>query len=119
MINTFLLTGEGLGGKHNFAALREIALQLTEFRATHQQKAEEKINFMTVIAKEASHRLDDWDRETEISVEVIHPRRDDQVSLKGYSGFKNLSSKLSFFGFNIMFDHKRVQFPNIGSLAHS
>mgnify|MGYP001792838347 CR=1 FL=1 len=83
MINTFLLTGEGQGGKHNLAALKEISSQLTDFRATYQQKAEEKINLMTVIAKEASHRLDDWDIETEISVEVIHRRRDDQVSLNG------------------------------------
>ena len=56
MINTFLLTGEGQGGKHNLAALKEISLQLTDFRATYQQKAEENINLMTVIAKEASHR---------------------------------------------------------------
>ena len=32
--------------------------------------------------------------------------------LKGYSGFKNPYARL-FFGFNIMFDHKRVHVPNI------
>ena len=40
-------------------------------------------------------------------------------SLKGYSGFKNPFSRLSFFGFKIIFDHMRVHIPNIGSLAHS
>ena len=39
--------------------------------------------------------------------------------LKGYSGFKNPFSRLSFFGFKIIFDHMRVHIPNIGSLAHS
>ena len=29
------------------------------------------------------------------------------------------TSRLSFFGFNIMVDHKRVHIPSIGSLAHS
>ena len=37
--------------------------------------------------------------------------------MQGYSGFKNPYVRLSFFGFNIMFDHKRVHGPNIGSLA--
>ena len=41
------------------------------------------------------------------------------LNLKGYSGFKNPFSRLSLFGFNIMFDHLRVHIPNIGSLAHS
>ena len=41
------------------------------------------------------------------------------LNLKGYSGFKNPYARLSFFEFNIMFDHKRVHVPNIGSLAHS
>ena len=30
------------------------------------------------------------------------------VKLKGYSGFKNLFSRLYFFGFNMIFDHMRV-----------
>ena len=41
----------------------------------------------------------------------------DSLSSKGYSGFKNPFSRLSFFGFNIIFDHMRVHIPNIGSLA--
>ena len=39
--------------------------------------------------------------------------------LKGYSDFKNPFSRLSLFGFNIMFGHMRIHIPNIGSLAHS
>ena len=41
------------------------------------------------------------------------------VRLKGYSGFKNPFSRLSFDGFKIIFDHMRVHILNIGSLAHS
>ena len=37
--------------------------------------------------------------------------------MQGFSSFKNPYVRLSFFGFNIMFDHKRVHVPNIGSLA--
>ena len=45
--------------------------------------------------------------------------KEEKLNLKGYSGFKNPFSRLSVFGFNIMFDHMRVYIPNIGSLAHS
>ena len=41
------------------------------------------------------------------------------ISLKGYSGLKNLYPWLSFFGFNTMFDLKRDHIQNSGSLAHS
>ena len=39
--------------------------------------------------------------------------------LKGYSGFKNPFSRLSFLGFKIIFDHTRVHIPDTGSLALS
>ena len=38
--------------------------------------------------------------------------------LKGIFSFQK-SVRMSLFGFNIRFDHKRVRVPNIGSLAHS
>ena len=34
------------------------------------------------------------------------------LTLRGYSGFKNPYSRLSFSGFNIMFDHQRVHVQN-------
>ena len=42
-----------------------------------------------------------------------------RAKLKGYSGFKNPFSRLSSFGFKIIFDHMNVSIPNIGSLAQS
>ena len=41
------------------------------------------------------------------------------LCLKGYSGFKNPFSRLSFFGFKTIFDHMRVHIPNIGYLSGS
>ena len=40
-------------------------------------------------------------------------------TLKGYSGFKNPFSRLSLFGFTVMFDHVRVHIQNIDTVAHS
>ena len=52
------------------------------------------------------------------AVGVLPPQRKDG-QLKGTFWFQKSASKAVFFGFNIMFDHKTVHVPNIGSLAHS
>lgn len=62
-------------------ALIEIATELTQYLEPTKQRAEERIDKLSGIIKETTVKLNQWDSETEGSVEGLNQTRDEQVGL--------------------------------------
>ena len=70
------------GTAHDMMALIEIEAELKKNLEPSKQKAEQRIDGLSAIARETTHTLNNWDSETEKSVSELHRARDEQVSLR-------------------------------------
>ena len=70
------------GSAHAFLALIDMQAELKKYLESTKQKAEERIDDLSAIVREATQTLNEWDSETEKSVSELHRVRDEQVSEK-------------------------------------
>ena len=68
------------GSAHAFMALIEMEAELKKYLEPTKQQAEERIDELSAIVREATQTLSEWDSDTEKSITQLHRARDEQVS---------------------------------------
>ena len=68
------------GQSHNLMSLDELSELVKDSVEPLKQKAEQRLNELSVLMKETTQTLNHWDTETDETVTLIHHTRDGHVS---------------------------------------
>ena len=69
------------GRPHNLMSLEELSELVKDSVEPLKQKAEQRLDELSVLMKETTQTLNQWDTETDETITLIHNTRDEHVGL--------------------------------------
>ena len=67
------------GKPHDLMALIDLEKEFTGYMEPMKQDVEDRFDELAAIVKDVTHKLNEWDTETERSVTELHDARNNQV----------------------------------------